>query len=302
MKTSTKNFEKPILKWSGRKYPLLKTIIKNIPNELNGTYFEPFLGSGSVFLNVVDNKSFQKFVLNDSLGELILAYKIIKNSNVISLSEDIKKIENTYNRKRSSDTRNSLYYQKRKEYNLLLEKENLNANEAKKLTILLLFLNKTCFNGVYRKNSSGSFNVPHGKRPTKNQNVNLVTAEELILFSKKLSVANLQSKDYKKSISSAENNDFVYLDPPYVKTVNYYGVEKFDEEESLELKEEIDKLTSRNVKVLMSNSNTEMTKDIFVNKSYFYKELSATRTIERRTENKENKTSNELLIANFKLI
>ncbi len=129
-----------------------------------------------------------------------------------------------------------------------------------------------------------------------------MTAEELILFSKKLSVANLQSKDYKKSISSAENNDFVYLDPPYVKTVNYYGVEKFDEEESLELKEEIDKLTSRNVKVLMSNSNTEMTKDIFVNKSYFYKELSATRTIERRTENKENKTSNELLIANFKLI
>jgi len=302
LKTSTKKFEKPILKWSGRKYPLLKSIIQNIPNDLNSTYFEPFLGSGSVFLNVVDSKSFQKYVLNDSLNELILSYKIIKNSNVNTLSKDIKKIENTYNSKRNPNTRSSLYYQKRNEYNLLLEKENLNAIEAKKLTILLLFLNKTCFNGVYRKNSSGNFNVPHGKRASKNQKVNLVTAEELILFSKKLSVANLQSKDYKKSISSAKNNDFVYLDPPYVKTVNYYGVEKFDEEESLELKEEIDKLTSRNVKVLMSNSNTEMTKDIFANKSYFYKELSATRTIERRTENKGNKTSNELLIANFKLI
>ena len=100
----------------------------------------------------------------------------------------------------------------------------------------------------------------------------------------------------------AKKNDFIYLDPPYVKTVNYYGVEKFDEHESMELKQEIDKLTSRNVRVLMSNSNTEMTKDIFINKTYFYKELSATRTIERRSLKKNNKTSNELLIANFKLI
>ena len=83
------------------------------------------------------------------------------------------------------------------------------------------------------------------------------------------------SEDYKKTISTAKNNDFVYLDPPYVKTVNYYGIEKFDEKESLELKQEIDNLTSRNVNVLMSNSNTEMTKDIFLKKNYFYKELSA---------------------------
>jgi DNA adenine methylase len=302
LKTVTTNFKKPILKWSGRKYPLLNSIINNIPENSNGTYFEPFLGSASVFLNVVNNKSFEKYVLNDSLNELVLMYTSIRDTNVNQLSDALNMIESSYNNKKSQKSRESFYYEKRNEYNALLKKRKLNKVDSEHLTTILLFLNKTCFNGVYRKNSSGEFNVPHGRRASSNQKVNLVTADELALFSKKLTKASIYSKDYKEILPMAKKNDFIYLDPPYVKTVNYYGVEKFDEHESMELKQEIDKLTSRNVRVLMSNSNTEMTKDIFINKNYFYKELSATRTIERRSLKKNNKTSNELLIANFKLI
>jgi DNA adenine methylase len=301
--TSKQNtFQKPILKWSGRKYPLLSSIIENTPNSENGSYFEPFLGSGSVFINVVQSKTFSNFVLNDSLEELVEAYTIIRNGNLNKLSSIINELEASYNRKKTHNGRENFYYKKRDAYNLLLTKRKKTNIDMYNLASLLLFINKTCFNGVYRKNSTGKFNVPHGRRPSVSQNVALVTKDELTAFSKQLSKATISSADYKDILLEAKKEDFVYLDPPYVKTVNYYGVEKFDEKESLELKQEIDKLTSRKVKVLMSNSNTEMTKEIFIDKNYFYKELSATRTIERRSLKKDNKSSNELLIANFKLI
>ena len=302
MKSKQNTFQKPILKWSGRKYPLLSSIIENTPNSEKGSYFEPFLGSGSVFINIAQIKSFSNFVLNDSLEELIEAYTIIRNGNLNKLSSIINELEDSYNRKKTHSGREDFYYEKRETYNLMLSKRKKTNTDLYNLTSLLLFINKTCFNGVYRKNSTGKFNVPHGRRPSVSQNVALVTKDELIGFSKQLSKATITSGDYKEILLKVKKDDVVYLDPPYVKTVNYYGVEKFDEQESLELKQEIDKLTSRKVKVLMSNSNTEMTKDIFINKGYFYKELSATRTIERRSLKKNDKTSNELLIANFKLI
>jgi DNA adenine methylase len=302
LKGKKNKFQKPILKWSGRKYPLLNSIIENTPNSENGSYFEPFLGSGSVFINIAQTKSFSNFVLNDSLEELIEAYTIIRNGNLNKLSSAINELEDSYNRKKTHNGREKFYYEKRDAYNLLLSKRKKTNTDLYNLASLLLFINKTCFNGVYRKNSKGKFNVPHGRRPSVSQNVALVTKDELGAFSKQLSKATIASGDYKDILLETKKDDVVYLDPPYVKTVNYYGVEKFDEQESLELKQEIDKLTSKKVKVLMSNSNTEMTKEIFIDKNYFYKELSATRTIERRSLKKENKTSNELLIANFKLI
>ena len=302
MDSPNTSFIKPIVKWSGRKYPLLRPIIKNIPGNQNSTYIEPFLGSGSVFINVVERKLFKKYVVNDNLPELVQVYRFIKNGNLNKLSREISKLEENYNRKRTHNGREKFYYDKRKEFNILIHKEKPTQLDYQMLTGLFFFLNKTCFNGVYRKNLSGLFNVPHGRRPSLSQKVTLVNKSDLIKFSKKLAQATIMKTDYKKVLLKAKKDDVVYLDPPYVKTVNYYGVEKFDEHESLELKQEIEKLTSRKVKVLMSNSNTEMTKDIFINKGYFYKEVSATRTIERRSLKKNNKTSNELLIANFKLI
>ena len=114
--------------------------------------------------------------------------------------------------------------------------------------------------------------------------------------------AVLKNTDYKKTLTLANKGDFVYLDPPYVKTVNYYGVEKFDNEESQNLKHEIDKLHENGVNFLLSNSNTDLTKEIFMEKDYRLMSLKATRTINRRSKSKQSQSDNELLISNFDLI
>ena len=121
-------------------------------------------------------------------------------------------------------------------------------------------------------------------------------------FSKLLKRAVLKNTDYKKILTLANKGDFVYLDPPYVKTVNYYGVEKFDNEESQNLKHEIDKLHEKLVNFLLSNSNTYLTKEIFMEKDYRLMSLKATRTINRRSKSKQSQSDNELLISNFDLI
>ena len=121
-------------------------------------------------------------------------------------------------------------------------------------------------------------------------------------FSKLLKRAVLKNTDYKKILTLAKKGDFVYLDPPYVKTVNYYGVEKFDNEESQDLKHQIDKLHENGVNFLLSNSNTDLTKEIFMEKDYRLMSLKATRTINRRSKSKQSQSDNELLISNFDLI
>ena len=290
---------KPIIKWSGRKYRLLESILRNIPEKEKGTYLEPFLGSASVYINV---ENFNRYIINDNLKELMITYKIIRNNSIDTLYKKLNNLEKGYNQKKSIQERGVYFYKKRDRFNRLINLSKLNENQKFELASLFLFLNQTCFNGVYRKNSSGNFNVPHGRRASNNQKIKLPQKNELMSFSKLLKRAVLKNTDYKKILTLAKKGDFVYLDPPYVKTVNYYGVEKFDNEESQDLKHQIDKLHENGVNFLLSNSNTYLTKEIFMEKDYRLMSLKATRTINRRSKSKQSQSDNELLISNFDLI
>ncbi len=232
----------------------------------------------------------------------MITYKTIRNKSIDTLYKKLNSLEKGYNQKKSIQDREVYFYKKRDRFNRLINLSKLSENEKFELASLFLFLNQTCFNGVYRKNSSGNFNVPHGRRASINQKIKLPQKNELMSFSKLLKRAVLKNTDYKKTLTLANKGDFVYLDPPYVKTVNYYGVEKFDNEESQDLKHEIDKLHENGVNFLLSNSNTDLTKEIFLEKDYRFMSLKATRTINRRTKSKQSRSDNELLISNFDLI
>ncbi len=241
------------------------------------------------------------------MPELITLYRTISWRDSSIVFKEIKEIENLYNQKRSLKGREDLYYEKRDRYNKLINSDFLKKEGKLELACLFLFLNKTCFNGVYRKNPEGIFNVPHGKRSSTSQAISILEKKDkdsinvLIELSSSLKKAEIQNKDYREVLEKAEPGDFVYLDPPYVKTVNYYGIDSFDIDKSRELKQEIDKLDKKKVKFLLSNSNLKLTKDIFLKKKYSIKQVNATRTMNRRTYNKSSNKPNEILIANFAL-
>lgn len=216
---------KPLIRWAGSKRKLLPILRAKMPAEF-GTYIEPFCGSASLFFEL----SNQRAILSDINSELINAYKVIKRSKTIY--EDLV----------SLPVSDEEYYRWRE-----IQPEELC---QEKQAIRFLYLNRYCFNGIYRTNSSGRFNVPVGKRtggfPEKS------VFEEA---RKKLHKARLINSDYKKVLRMAKSGDFVYFDPPYSKTSRFtgeYGVGSFNALSLPDFMEELDALDQRDVKFLFS--------------------------------------------------
>jgi DNA adenine methylase len=180
--------------------------------------------------------------------------------------------------------------------------ENLNKEEKINLSALLLFLNKTCFNGVYRKNSKGQFNVPHGRRAGSSQNLkfNLQDSQHLLNLSKLFNNTKITSGDFNDALVNLNRNDFVFLDPPYVENFVNYSEKGFDDLKNIELSKAIKQLKENSINFLMTNSNTEKTKEIFFNKKFFCYELEVTRTIERRKKNRSGRIT-EILVSSYKI-
>jgi DNA adenine methylase len=206
-----------------------------------GRYFEPFVGGGAVFFDLLPKKAF----LSDMNNELVVTYNVIKN-DVESLIKALKKHQNT------------------KEYFL-----EIRAKEVGKLTDVeiasrFIYLNRTCFNGLYRVNSHGGFNVPFAG------NKNPLICDEINLkkISKALKYVEIKKQDYKEVLKKAKKGDFVYFDPPYYpinKTSSFtsYTKEAFLEKEQIELRDTFMELTKRDCFVMLSNSDTP-----FINKIY----------------------------------
>lgn len=238
---------KPFVKWVGGKRQLLKQFRElglYPPDDFDpftNTYFEPFAGGGAVFFDLLP----QKAELSDLNSELVTTYNVIKN-DVDALIKSLKK------------------HKYEKEYYL-----EVRAKDPKTLSDLdvasrFIFLNRTCFNGMYRVNSKGGFNVPFGKYT----NPIICDEENLRKVSKALQKVTIKNQDYKKVLEKAKKGDFIYFDPPYYpvsKTASFtsYTADAFLEKEQTELRDTFVELHKRGCFVMLSNSDTP-----FINKLY----------------------------------
>ena len=247
---SINNNIKPFLKWVGGKTKLLAEIEKNFPKNLRNkkfSYVEPFLGGGAVFFYLSQKHNIEKAYLNDLNKKLINAYTDVKD-NCFELIEKVKKLESDYY---GSIDKKTFFLDKRKEFN--------SSNKSIKKSALFVFLNKTGFNGMYRENSKGEYNIPFGqmKNPlicneSLLKNISKLLNDKKVVFS---------SKSFEK-VMADEKEAFYYLDPPYrpiSKTSSFtdYTKKSFDDEMQLSLKDYCDKVDEKGSFFMQSNSYSE---------------------------------------------
>lgn len=295
---------RPFVKWAGGKGSLIPQLNKFYPYELkNGIierYIEPFVGGGAVLIDILQKYDVRQAYAFDINIDLINSYNIIKN-NVQELIENLKRMEAEY-LKLEQEGRKTYFYNKRDEYNNYNLKENeQNIQRAAQF----IYLNRTCFNGLYRVNKNGKFNVPVGKykNPTICDEQNLRNLSNLI--------QNVQFKygDYKKSLEYVTENTFVYFDPPYrplnVKSgFTSYTKEDFNDYNQIELATFYRELNERNAKLMLSNSNPKNTNkedDFFDNiyQGFNINEIYANRMINAKS-NGRGKIS-EILVTNYNI-
>ena len=238
------------LKWAGGKKRLVSFLFKLAPNDMEN-YYEPFLGSGAFFFYLSQTKKKFQAVLSDSNSELINVYTQLRD-NANELIEILYEFQTNY-------------YKNREKYYYFIRDKYITKNGVE-LAARFIFLNKSCYNGLYRVNRLGNFNVPHGRYI----NPKICNKEKLIYCSDllRISDAAIVCDTYKNIISKCENNDFIYLDPPYFpisKTSNFtdYTKECFGILEHNELAKEFERLSSIGAKVILSNSNSEYIKSLY---------------------------------------
>lgn len=248
---SSKQHLSPFVKWAGGKASLLPDLLRHVPSHLS-SYYEPFLGGGALFFAICARGTSFNAQLSDINNELIDTYRVIKDKpdELIQLLSEFQ--HECYGSKDPA----SYFYEKRA----------WRPSSSIESAARLIFLNKTCYNGLYRVNSRGEFNVPFGryKKPR------ILNAENIRAVSRALrdTNADLRSADYRTSLSTCGKGDFVYLDPPYQpqsKTSSFtdYTPGGFSERDQNELAEEFEKLVDRGSTVLLSNSETPLTTRLY---------------------------------------
>ena len=305
--SSSFNVVKHILKWAGGKGQLLEQIAKHLPQELIegkiDCYIEPFIGGGAVFFWIAQNFNIKEFYLSDINQELILLYKTIQK-DVSSLVEELKKIENEY-LILNEEKRKIYFLNKRESYNKFKDKIDIKNFDISWFSRAaeIIFLNRTCFNGLFRVNKKGYFNVPFGNY----KNPRICHTDNLISASKLLQKATIQYFDFTEIKSLATPKTFVYFDPPYrplTKTASFKSYSQFDfnDEDQIRLASFYQKLDHQGTKLMLSNSDP---KNIDKNDNFF-DELYSGFTINRIQANRmiNSKASNrgaisELLITNY---
>ncbi len=292
---------KPFLKWAGGKGQLLNEIEKYYPFEEGRItkYAEPFVGGGAVLFDILNKYDLKELYISDINFELINAYRIVRD-DIDILCEMLLYLQNNFI-PLDVESRKRYYIEKRERFNNLkfVEDEQSNIEKA----ALMIFLNKTCFNGLFRVNKKGLFNVPMGryKNPLICDEVNLRAVSE------KLQKVTIVCGDYRKSAEFIDKNTFVYFDPPYrpiTDTASFtaYTENVFDDEKQIELAEFAKNMDKKGAKIVVSNSdpkNTNMDDDFFdeLYSSLNVKRVKAARMINCNSELR-GKLS-ELLITNY---
>lgn len=233
--------QKPFLKWAGGKSQLISSLFPLVPINFS-KYIEPFIGGGALFFAINHHQS----IISDSNEELIITYKMVRD-NVFSIIELLDSYQND----------ETFFYTIRS-----WEPTELSHIER---AARLIYLNKTCFNGLYRVNKKGEFNVPYNKR----HGANFYNKETLISASKTLKDTKIYHSDYKEVLGNfAEKDDFIFLDPPYQPVGKYadfkrYTKEFFYEQDQIELAEKFYDLVNLGCKVILTNSAHPFILDLY---------------------------------------
>ncbi len=293
---------KPFLKWVGGKGQLLKEIEQYYPFAKDAKiikYAEPFVGGGAVLFDILNKFNLQEVYISDINAELINAYAIIRDE-LEALLDILRRFEGDYLALDDS-SRKEAYLAKRARFNELKSKKELGAE----LAALMIFLNKTCFNGLYRVNRKGEYNVPMGAY----KNPLICNAENLKAVAKKLQDVKIVCGDYKKSNDFIDDKTFVYFDPPYrplTPTANFtsYTEGMFSDKNQLELASFVQELDKKGAKIVASNSDPKNANkdDNFFDDAYAgqnIKRVSATRMVNSNSNGRGR--ISELLISNFQI-
>lgn len=294
---------KPFLKWAGGKSQLLREIEKYYPfaDGRITKYAEPFVGGGAVLFDILNKYDLEEVYISDINTELINTYHVIRD-DIDELIEMLYVMQNTF-LPLDTDERKTYYIQKRERFNDLKVNEDKNINIEK--AVLMIFLNKTCFNGLFRVNQKGLFNVPMGSY----KNPMICDENNLRAVSKKLQNVTIVCRDYGQSADFIDENTFVYFDPPYrpiTDTASFtaYTENLFNDEEQIKLARFVDDMHKKGTKFVISNSdpkNANAEDDFFDNlySAYKIKRVEAARMI--NCNSKARGKIKELLISNFEV-
>ena len=272
---------KPFVKWAGGKRSIIDKLIKLVPEDFN-TYYEPFIGGGAMLFELQPKKA----VINDYNKELINVYECIKDENKFSnMCSELNKHEMNHSEE--------YYYQIR---NLDKDKKKFNRLVDYKRAARTIYLNKACFNGLYRVNSKNEFNVPYGKK----NKVNTYDGSNLGIIHCLLNLFDIKilSTDFEEAVKDAKKGDFIYFDPPYdsdTSAFNSYTENGFDKEEQRRLAKVFKELDKRGCYVMLSNYNTVLIKELY--KDYNFNYITAQRNIGAKA--KDRKIVEEVIITNY---
>lgn len=272
---------KPFVKWVGGKRQIIDKLKKYAPEDFN-TYFEPFVGGGALLFELSPKKA----VINDYNKELINVYECIKDADKF---EKMCRELNHHEVEHSEE----YYYEIR---NIDRDKNKFNKLSDYKRAARTIYLNKACFNGLYRVNSKNEFNVPFGKK----NKVNTYEGQNLGIISGYLNYNDItiMSVDFEESVKSAKKGDFVYFDPPYdsdTSTFNSYTEDGFGKEEQKRLAKVFKELSDRGCYVMLSNHNTKLVNELY--KDFIIHVIEAKRNI--NSNGKKRGKVEEVIITNY---
>ncbi len=287
---------KPFIKWAGGKSQLLNEIRTKYPQKIE-RYCEPFVGGGAVLLDILANFSPNEVIINDINVSLINTYQQVQ-TNVEALISQLEEMQAEF-WTADTETRKIIYTQNREQFNSLINNNNNSLDKA----ALFIFLNKTCFNGLYRVNRKGQFNVPIGSY----KNPPICDPENLRYISDLLQNVQIQCGEYNDCAGFIDSKTFVYIDPPYrplTETASFtsYNENEFGDKQQIELGHFIDEITEKGAKVVASNSdpkNADDTDNFFddLYAEYKIERVSAKRMINSKAAGRGN--INEIIICNW---
>ena len=262
----------PFLKWAGGKTQLLSELIKRVPAKYN-VYFEPFIGGGALYFAIAPNEA----VIADINDDLVNAYSAVRD-NPDELLEALSK------------------YKNEKDFYYSIRSQDQNKLSETERAARLIYLNKTCFNGLYRVNKSGQFNVPFANY----KNPNLVQTERILAASEILQNTDVRHAGFEKVLVEAKAGDFIYLDPPYYPKDVYsdfkrYNKEQFHTNDHERLAELYNELTERGCYVMLSNSDTPFTRELY--KKWRVDTVYAKRLINKDASKRGEVT--EIIVTNY---
>ncbi len=283
---SIQSAPKPFLRWAGGKRKLTSLLMDAIPDQFNPKehrFFEPFVGGGALMLalgnpNATVHVSGKNLYINDMNPDLISTYKIIRD-DVQELIKDLEVMGSDLTKKQFEAVR------------------AMTPRDEVERAARFIYLNKTCFNGLWRVNSSGQFNVPWGKLKTPL----IFDAQNLISVSQRLKNSKITNADFQDATEKVQAGDFVYFDPPYIplsssSSFSQYAMANFNETNHRQLADTIKKLKKKKAFVILSNSDTPLTREIFGPILNLH-QVSMARSISASAGSR--KSVNEILATNF---